>query len=303
MTTTPVDMEALGEVDRSSSCGIIMPIAAMGDYDAAHWAALLEVVSRAIAKANLSPVPVWTGADFDIIHDRIVRNLYDLPIAVCVTSGLNPNVMLELGMRLAFGKPTIIVTDGVQRPPFDIGVIEYVAYDRALQIIDAEAFIERLATKIVDVRERVETDRYRPFIKTFGQIVPGELGGEAVSLSQEVIRQVSALSAAVARIDKKMRTPSPITLGRAIDWNQAFTALDTHEYILTIDSDRAGALLTEVTKELNVNPFITPLGNGEVSVSIPANSADEPKLINKLAAIAQKFAIDLPVRRQVTFAA
>jgi hypothetical protein len=47
----------------------------------------------------------------DVIHAQIIRNLEEMPHVVCDISSLNPNVMLELGIRTALNKPVIIVRD------------------------------------------------------------------------------------------------------------------------------------------------------------------------------------------------
>lgn len=187
--------------DKAVQCGIIMPIAAMGDYDARHWGTVLELVTRAIKAAEMEASPVWAKGPADVIQERIVRNLFDQPFAVCDISGQNPNVMLELGLRLAFGKPTIIINDEQIRAPFDIGAIEYVPYSRSLQILDAEEFIERLVDKINGVRDLVDRNEYKAFIKTFGQIEFGTLGNEAIPVGRAVLDQLEQLGAAVRRLE------------------------------------------------------------------------------------------------------
>lgn len=184
-------------------CGIIMPIAAMPTYEAEHWTAMLELVSRSVRMAGMEPVPVWQGGAADVLQERIVRNLYELPFAVCDISGLNPNVMLELGLRLAFGKPTIIINDQLVRAPFDIGAIEYVGYDRNLHILKAEDFLTRLQDKIEWVQTAEAAGTYRPYIKTFGPIVPGTPGDEAVPLGQAILSQMEHLASSVRNLENR----------------------------------------------------------------------------------------------------
>lgn len=183
-------------------CGIIMPIAGMPGYEAEHWAEVLSILSRAIVRTGRDAEPVWAGGAADIIQERIVRNLYELPIAICDISGLNSNVMLELGMRLAFGKPTIIVTDGLLKPPFDIGAIEYLPYPRDLHILKTEKFVEDLAARIELICSRVADNAYRPFIKTFGPIEAGSPGTDAIPLGQAVLDQLEQLSATIRRLER-----------------------------------------------------------------------------------------------------
>ena len=190
------------ERDNPDRCGIIMPIAAMPGYEADHWAEVLSLISRAISNSGRTPEPVWAGGAADIIQERIVRNLFDLPMAVCDVSGLNSNVMLELGMRLAFGKPTIIITDELMKPPFDINAIEYIPYPRDLHILRAEAFIERLAERIEQLSELAKSSEYRPFIKTFGPIEPGTPGTEGIPIGNAVLSQLEQMGSAIRRLER-----------------------------------------------------------------------------------------------------
>ncbi|WP_353118770.1 hypothetical protein [Myroides odoratus] len=54
-----------------------------------------------------------------------MNNIYNDEIVVCDVSSKNPNVMFELGLRLAFDKPTIIIKDEKTGYSFDTGVIEH----------------------------------------------------------------------------------------------------------------------------------------------------------------------------------
>jgi hypothetical protein len=54
----------------------------------------------------------------------------------------NPNVMFELGMRLAFDKPTIIIKDDQTSYSFDISPIQNLEYPRDLRF-----------NKIIDFKE------------------------------------------------------------------------------------------------------------------------------------------------------
>lgn len=196
-----------------TECGIIMPIAEMPSYPAAHWEAMKELISRSVRRAGMVPVPVWENGAADVLQERIVRNLYEQPYAVCDVSGLNPNVMLELGLRLAFGKPTIIINDGAVRAPFDIGPAEYVVYDRSLHFQTAEDFVRRLSDKIGTVKTLVDQETYRPYIKTFGPIELGTPGNEAVPLGQAVLDQMSSIAADVRALKSILPTASQDALG------------------------------------------------------------------------------------------
>src|SRR5687768_15159461 len=92
-------------------CGIVMPISAIDGCSAEHWSEVHDILADAIEAAGFSPQLVSDADDIGIIQKRIIQNLYENPVVVCDVSGKNPNVMFELGLRLAFDKPTLIVKD------------------------------------------------------------------------------------------------------------------------------------------------------------------------------------------------
>ena len=97
--------------DSKPVCGIIMPISAIDGCSGEHWAEVKNIISESICAAGYDPNLVSDAEDIGIIQKRIIQNIYNNDIVVCDVSGKNPNVMFELGMRLAFDKPAIIVID------------------------------------------------------------------------------------------------------------------------------------------------------------------------------------------------
>jgi hypothetical protein len=86
-------------------CGIVMPIGTIDGCAESHWAEVLEVLSETVEDAGFEPNLVSNAEEVGIIQKRIIQNLYENPVVVCDVSGKNPNVMFELGLRLAFDKP------------------------------------------------------------------------------------------------------------------------------------------------------------------------------------------------------
>ena len=91
------------------TCGVVMPISAIGDCNESHWAEVFQIISEAIEPAGFKANMVSGTDEVTVIQKTIVQNLYENPIVVVDVSERNPNVMFELGMRLAFDKPTIII--------------------------------------------------------------------------------------------------------------------------------------------------------------------------------------------------
>ncbi|MCL2651945.1 MAG: hypothetical protein FWD60_13120 [Candidatus Azobacteroides sp.] len=108
--------------NKKQKCGIVMPISAIDTYTAEHWNDVLSILKDAINQTDFEPDLVSNADDSGIIQHRIVKNLYNNEIIVCDVSGRNPNVMFELGIRLAFDKPTIIIKDDKTSYSFDTSI-------------------------------------------------------------------------------------------------------------------------------------------------------------------------------------
>jgi cell fate (sporulation/competence/biofilm development) regulator YlbF (YheA/YmcA/DUF963 family) len=177
-----------------------MPISAIPpEYDATHWADVRRVLDGAIEAAGMVPQIVSDSFETDVIQRRIVHNLYENPVVVCDVSGLNPNVMFELGMRLTFMKPVVIVTDDVKRIPFDTGVIEHLAYPRDLHIHRTQEFSDQLSEKIKLLREQVAGKKFKSFLEAFGKFEVFQPSTESVPADRYIAERLEELTRAVRR--------------------------------------------------------------------------------------------------------
>ncbi|WP_448620894.1 hypothetical protein [Geodermatophilus sp. URMC 65] len=72
-------------------------------------------------------------ADEDVnpgaITPRIISSIFEADLIVADITGLNANVFYELAIAHGYGKPTVHLQEGSDRPPFDIKDMRIVAYD------------------------------------------------------------------------------------------------------------------------------------------------------------------------------
>lgn len=182
-------------------CGIIMPIAAMGQYEQSHWERVRVVLNEAIGDAGYTPRLVSESEDIGVIHARIVQNLYDDPIVVCDVSGKNANVMFELGLRLAFDKPTIVIKDEQTDYSFDTSPIEHIGYGVGLRFDEVRDFKKRLKAAIIGTVSRKEKDgKYSPFLGHFGKFEIAGLETKEVNSQQFIMEQLKNIQAEVSRL-------------------------------------------------------------------------------------------------------
>ena len=184
------------------TCGVVMPISTIDGCTESHWADVLEIITEAIEEAGFDANLVSNADDVGIIHKRIIQNLYDNPVVVCDVSGKNPNVMFELGMRLAFDKPTVIIKDEKTSYSFDTSAIEHIEYPRDLRFSRIVDFKAKLTEKIVATHARATTDpNYTTFLKHFGEFTVAKLDKKEVSGQQFIIEELKSIRSAVRRME------------------------------------------------------------------------------------------------------
>lgn len=151
------------------TCGIIIPISIHPDYPSGHWMDVLNIIKQAIEETDFEPKLVSEDEVVGLIHERIVTNIYNNEIVVCDVSSKNPNVMFELGLRLAFDKPTIIIKDDKTSYSFDTGVIEHITYPSSLRFSQIVKFKDDLKRRINATYEKSKEPGFSPFLKNFGR--------------------------------------------------------------------------------------------------------------------------------------
>ena len=187
-------------------CGIIMPISNIDGCDESHWVEVREILSDAISSVNFEANIVSDSDDIGIIQKRIIQNLYDNPIVVCDVSGKNPNVMFELGMRLAFDKPTIIVKDNKTSYSFDTSPIEHLEYPRDLRFSQIVEFKKSLSKKIAATYKAATSDsNHTTFLKHFGTFRVAKLDEKEVSGSEMLLSEIHDLRSLVMSLNRRVR--------------------------------------------------------------------------------------------------
>jgi hypothetical protein len=203
-------------------CGLVMPISAMGRYYTAdHWTQVNEVLTEAIQSISDPPFDaklVSVADGVTIIHRTIVRNLSQADVIVCDVSGKNPNVMLELGMRLALQKRVVIVKDERTEFSFDTGPIEHLHYESALPIKSTRQFQKDLANKVLATYHRP----HESYFQTFGLGKPPK-GDESMPGAPLIVEILDDVQRRIIGIERGLvaRLPQPsirVDPTEAHDW-------------------------------------------------------------------------------------
>jgi hypothetical protein len=233
--TKTVKQAAPDSPDQPRDCGLIMPISATQNHTEKHWADVQGLLHRGIEQAGLTPANVWEGVN-DRISKRIISNIFAHDIVVADISDLNPNVMLELGLRLASRKPTVVVVNKGGSIPFDIGDFEAIPYPADLNILEMEIFFARFVDLLKNRLEVFERGEYQPFLSDVivEVIQPQE---RDVGYGDAVLARLDEVMAQISRIDRAPRqlTPSPRTLASALAHSNA--RLASQQTIIWVPQD------------------------------------------------------------------
>lgn len=187
-----------------------MPISATDECSEAHWLEVKHIIYDAIIEAGFQPNLVSDDDSSGVIQQRIVQNLYDNPIVVCDVSCKNPNVMFELGMRLAFDKPTIVIKDDQTSYSFDTAPIEHLSYPRDLRFNKIVDFKKLLTAKIMATYEKSNNDpNNSTFLKHFGKFTIKELENKEVSKDEYIINELKELRKAVNHLARDHASIDP----------------------------------------------------------------------------------------------
>lgn len=185
-------------------CGIIMPISEMEECSELHWREVKSIIMDSIHSSGFEPELVSDADEVRIIQKTIIQNLYENPIVVCDVSGKNPNVMFELGIRLAFDKPTIIVKDDKTNFTFDTSIIEHIIYPRDLRYSNIIDFKEKLTNKIKSTYEIACRDKnYTTFLKHFGEFTSPKLDTKVVSKEDFIIEELKQLKREITLVGRR----------------------------------------------------------------------------------------------------
>ena len=211
--------------DLGKNCFVIMPIstpiesAAQYGNDDEHFRHVLDYLFRPAAENagfNMIP-PNFAGSS--LIPADIVAQLEQSDLVLCDISSLNPNVFLELGIRIALNKPVAMVKDGLtDRIPFDTSTIGHYTYDESLSAWTLEDQITGLAEHI---RKVDSSGAENAMWKYFGMRLQGgaPVGEEGIGGQLDFIMQ------RLDQLGSRFESGSPTPLQRHTSHSENFQEL------------------------------------------------------------------------------
>lgn len=156
-TAEKIDNE--GNVINPKTCFVIMPIADHPDYEPGHFNRVYEyLIKPACIQAGYEPKRADDSKASHMIMFDILKKIMDCDMAICDLSSKNANVFYELGLRQAFNKKTILITDGRDKPPFDIAGFRYVGYSPSLRVDSVKIEIDLIEEMLTETSSAPDDD-------------------------------------------------------------------------------------------------------------------------------------------------
>lgn len=265
------------------TCGIIMPISAIDDCSTEHWADVLEIIKDVCEANGFKSDLVSDGLDVGVIQNRIVENVYSSDIVICDVSCKNANVMFELGMRLAFDKPTILIKDEITGYCFDTGVIEHIEYPRDLRFNKINSFKEVLGKKLVATFNKSKEDpHFSTFLKHFGKYKIAHLDEIEITSENYILKAIDELKGEFRNfknLSKQSNGVHEYKLFRSSDGREIGKSIGTistsqwvrkqiDEYFKTKINPsapyNAESVISDIIKSIDENPFAPSFPNREL---------------------------------------
>ncbi|MCX3308016.1 hypothetical protein ORN12_03190 [Pantoea vagans] len=144
---------------KTKTCFVIMPIADHPDYDTGHFTRVYDhLIKPACIAAGYQPIRADDSKASHMIMFDILKKIMDCDMAICDLSSKNANVFYELGLRQAFNKKTILITDGRDKPPFDLAGFRYVPYSQSLRVDTVNIEIKLIQEMLTETESAPEDD-------------------------------------------------------------------------------------------------------------------------------------------------
>lgn len=177
-------------------CGYVMPIADTANYKPGHWSDVTNILDEVCNDLKFKDYKLVSNMqEVNVIHANIVNNLYNNDIVICDVSSKNPNVMFELGMRIAFDKPVVIIKDDDTDYCFDTGTIEHITYPKELRYENINNFKIKLSEKITEtLKKHINNSEESPILKRFGLNVDKRTLAQFPDLQPDDIFKTEVLS-------------------------------------------------------------------------------------------------------------
>lgn len=145
--------ETIDETQQQKRCFVMMPFSDPKGYNKGHFFKVYEqIIKPAIENAGYIAYRVDENSVSDLITTKIFQAIVDCDMAICDLSSRNPNVLYELGIRHAFDKPVVLISDDKTERIFDIQGLSTITY-RCSRLYDEVPEDQKKISKAIKANE------------------------------------------------------------------------------------------------------------------------------------------------------
>lgn len=257
---------------------VVTPIGSNGTSIRRSTDGLISAVLQPLlSKLGYEVEASHTDNDQGMISHRIIEHLLFDDLVIVNVSGLNPNVMYELGIRHATGLPTLLISNDLSTLPFDIKDLRSIEYTDDMQgTIDLASTLEN----ILSDSEKLKDTKRNPVLSIAkDNIIESQIKEmdftniTSQDIVQELFKSVEELKDEVSRMNKRHQASNSKNVYALRNKRISKDSISTPAF----DSDHA----KEIVKALVANnfPYEVKEANGQVYVISPNESA---KLVDEI---------------------
>jgi hypothetical protein len=182
----------------SSLCFVMMPFTR--ETESVYW----NLIKPAVEEVGLTPLRADQISSPGSITQQIFAAIRESRVCVADVSAGNANVLYELGLAQAIGKPVLLIAQHDSRAPFDIANMRYIAYDPEELDEASAAMVSMLldlleSNKLNEAQTLINNGMYRAAVAIMGVILEHALQN-AIRRADILVRRRLASSAQMADV-------------------------------------------------------------------------------------------------------
>ncbi|WP_240127912.1 hypothetical protein [Proteus mirabilis] len=253
-------------IEKEKTCFVIMPISDHPDYDNGHFKRVYDhIISPACKNVGYKPVIATDSKASNLIMFNILKNIVECDMAICDLSTKNANVFYELGLRQAFNKKTILITDGKEREPFDITGFRYVKYSPSLRIDTVERNVNEI-TEMLKETEIADENEINSIVNLL-KIQPAKIdSSKEIKLGEGdtfLLEKLNELSRKIDILNNRGNYPNKNHIGLPLYKVIELTDMNPYNYTYDLMGDELGII--NLIEEDNI---VFKNGSNYTSISI-----------------------------------
>ena len=173
--------------------GIVRPISGIDEkHTYQHWEEVQESIKEGLTDDDEYKFDIQLVSDSsnsDLIQNTIIKNLSESDVIIADLSCHNPNVFFEIGVRMAFRKPCILILEDGGKSPFDLSSIRYLKYPQTLHCFQLRQFQKELLEAVKSSYVEYKKNESVGYSGLFTEVKI-----KNIALKEEVITSIDSLN-------------------------------------------------------------------------------------------------------------